>query len=191
MHAGETPEEEEEEQATASSCSQASVPEGLVTHFFARGEQMERSICVLCSNAHEGDHIVSTLGIMLTRPLQLTLTSVGLQPFQGRELTFPYHMMSQGQRRFLSDLLGILPEAGLWNKFESALVYNVRSYATLDPADVLESFCAHILRTKVLHDLRTRVALCNILLQRMQASVPISKGVQAQLNARLFQVGAG
>ena len=65
--------------------------EGLVTHFFARGKQMERSICVLCSNAREEEHIVSTLGIMLTRQLQLTLTSVGLQPFQGRELTFPYH----------------------------------------------------------------------------------------------------
>ena len=51
---------------------------------------------------------------------------------------------------------------------------------------MLESFCAHILCTKVLHDLSTRVALCNILLQKMQATVPISKGVQAQLNARLF-----
>jgi hypothetical protein len=32
-----------------------------------------------------------------------------------------------------------------------------------------------------------RVALCNILLQRLQASVPLSKGVQARLNERLFR----
>ena len=52
-----------------STASHASMLEGLVTHFFARGKQLESSIWELCSNAHEGYHIVSTLGIMLTRQL--------------------------------------------------------------------------------------------------------------------------
>jgi hypothetical protein len=34
-----------------------------------------------------------------------------------------------------------------------------------------------------------RVAICNILLQRVQASVPIERSVQTALNAKLFATG--
>jgi hypothetical protein len=37
---------------------------------------------------------------------------------------------------------------------------------------------------------RMRVAICNILLQRVQASVPIERSVQTALNAKLFSTGA-
>jgi hypothetical protein len=51
---------------------------------------------------------------------------------------------------------------------------------------VLEALCASVLASTAYPDKRLRVAICNILLQRVQASIPIERGVQTVLNQRLF-----
>ena len=58
--------------------------------------------------------------------------------------------------------------------------------AGLAPLDVLEAICTQILSCKRYSDSKARVAVCNIVLQRVQASVPMSQSLQAELNARLF-----
>ena len=57
----------------------------------------------------------------------------------------------------------------------------------LKAVDILESVCNQLLTAnKTYPDPRARLALCNIVLQRIQASVPLSQGLQAELNNRLF-----
>jgi hypothetical protein len=51
---------------------------------------------------------------------------------------------------------------------------------------VLEAMCSKILESKVHEDHSVRVGVCNIILQRVQSVVPISRGVQQRLNGVLF-----
>jgi len=148
-------------------------------------EALPATLAVLCQqNAEAQDQIAGTLITALTCPLQIHLTAVGWQPFRGKALTFPYPSMTARQRQAL---LALLQGEQALHAYEHALVVR-RSAAPvrLDPLDVLEALCATILASPAYPDRRLRVALCNILLQRVQASVPIDKGLQARLNARLF-----
>ena len=61
---------------------------------------------------------------------------------------------------------------------------------TLKALDVLEALCTSVLTSTAYADKRLRVAVCNILLQRVQASIPIDRSVQAALNAKLFPTSA-
>ena len=93
--------------------------------------------------------------------------------------------MDQPQRDFLLELIECHPR---WSMHESSMVWRRKgARATLPPLDVLEAVCVRILSAeKAYAEPRARVAVCNILLQRVQASVPLSPALQADLNARLF-----
>lgn len=71
---------------------------------------------------------------------------------------------------------------------ESSMVWVRKGCKQALPAlDVLEAVCSQILSSrKAYPDPKARVAICNIVLQRVQASTPLSQAVQAELNARLF-----
>ena len=56
----------------------------------------------------------------------------------------------------------------------------------LNTVDILESICSQLLMSKAYTEPRARLAICNIVLQRIQASTPLSPGLQAELNQRLF-----
>ena len=56
----------------------------------------------------------------------------------------------------------------------------------LDTVSVLEAMCAKILESRVHEEHSVRVGVCNIILQRVQSVVPISRGVQQRLNSVLF-----
>ncbi len=51
---------------------------------------------------------------------------------------------------------------------------------------ILEAMCCKVLQSRIHPKHSVRVGVCNILLQRVQSVVPISKGVQQRLNAVLF-----
>ena len=81
-------------------------------------------------------------------------------------------------------------DGGSWLAYEHALLLRRRANAVqLKPLDVLEALCASVLASTAYPDKRMRVAICNILLQRVQASVPIERSVQTALNAKLFATG--
>jgi len=153
---------------------------------FFDGENLPCTLAVLCQQNGEGpDPITSALVSALTSPLQIQLTEVGWQPFRGRALTIPYTSMTSQQKGALLDLL----DGGqhTWNAYEHALVIRSNGEPVrLSALDVLEALCCSVLSSKAYPDRRVRVGLCNILLQRIQASVPIDKGTQAALNERLF-----
>lgn len=93
--------------------------------------------------------------------------------------------MDQAQREYLLDLTS---EHSKWAVHESSMLWRRRGARVKLPAlDILEAMCAQILSAeKAYADPRARVAICNIVLQRVQASVPLTPALQAELNARLF-----
>jgi hypothetical protein len=152
---------------------------------FCSKEALQRCLACFCRDCQSQDPILHVLLTAISSPLQIQLTAVGLQPFQGAEFTLPYHRMTPEQRAFLLDLT---TQGGRWSVHETSMAWRRRGARTaLAPVDVLEAACSQLLAARKTHpDPRARVAVCNILLQRAQASIPLSPALQAELNARLF-----
>jgi hypothetical protein len=155
--------------------------------FFGSTEVLQRTLSVLCESNHkqQSDTVTQTVLMLLSSPLHVQLTAIGWQPLKGRDLTFPYTHMTLDQRQSFKDLL----EEGAehWNVYEYAILYRHNApFAPLKPLEVLEALCTAVLASSAYADKRLRVAICNILLQRVQASIPIERSVQTTLNQRLF-----
>lgn len=166
----------------------------VIALFFEGLAAMQRTLAVLCESNHRqqgADTVTQTILMLLTSPVHVQLTAVGWQPLKGRDLTFPYTQMTLEQRQALRDLMDGEHERD-WHTYEHALVYRRKAANAvhLKPLEVLEALCTSVLASAAYADKRMRVAVCNILLQRVQASVPIERSVQAALNAKLFPPGA-
>lgn len=160
----------------------------LFTLFFAEGETMQKTLAVLCESnrTQHTDMVTQTVLMLLSSPTHVQLTAVGWQPLKGRDLTFPYMQMTLAQRQAIASLLDEGQEH--WLTYEHAMIYRNPSCPSvqLKPLLVLEALCSCVLSCTAYPDKRLRVAICNILLQRVQASVPIERGVQTVLNQRMF-----
>ena len=153
--------------------------------FFEPIARMQATLAILCDGQQQqsADPVTQTVLTMLACPVHVQLTAIGWQPFKGKELTFPYQQMSSEQKEVLKRAL--LKGSASWNVYEHALTHRIRG-EPLRPLDVLEALCATILASTAYADRRLRVAVCNILLQRVQASIPLEKATLRTLNARLF-----
>lgn len=181
------------EKGTTTKDGPSSVMGGVVHAFFTDTDAMKKSIIVLSDvrAKQSTDQVTQTILIMLTCPVQIYLTPVGWQPFKNKELTYPYNLMTPAQKQVLRDSLseeniGL----GQWGVFEHAMVYKGGAVGggLLKPLDVLSALCSLVLSSNAYPDKRLRVAICNILLQRVQARVTLDKHTQAALNQRLFPI---
>ena len=149
---------------------------------------IQRMLTFLC-NARlpsNWDPVTSTVVDMLSGRLQFCLTSEGLCPFRGKaDMVFPYHMMNQRQKNFLRDALSVRSSFFVCN---DAVVFHPTPGATerLEHLCVLEGVCSRILASNIHEEHRVRVGVCNIILQRVQSVLPISRHIQQKLNAVLF-----
>jgi hypothetical protein len=162
----------------------------LVQAFFASQEDMARSISVLCGSNHKqqsNDTITPVILMMLNSQVQVQLTVVGWQPFRTRDLTYPYQQMNARQKQAILALLDQERHGQRWTVFEHAMTFRrgIQSIQLM-PLDVLSALCSLVLSSELYPDKRLRLAICNILLQRVQANVVLDKHTQAALNARLF-----
>lgn len=185
--------------------------QAVVDAFFGSRSRLETSLAVLCDSIHcdhskrktgrtgyqsqsaaaAVDPMTQTVLMLLSSPIHVQLTVVGWQPLKGLDLTYPFHLMTTEQKQVIKAL--IEGEPTMWSVYEHAMSYRRHSqsiHPTLAPLDVLGALCSSILESTAYQDKRLRVAVCNILLQRVQASIPIDKQTQAALNARLFPVPA-
>lgn len=165
--------------------------ESLVSVFFG-ADGLQRILTFLCNARLPGnwDPVTSTVVDMLTSRLQFCLTSEGLAPFRGKaDMVFPYHMMSPSQKNFLRDELAVRSSYCVCN--DAVMFHPLPGAAErLDQVKVLEGVCSRILASNVHAEHRVRVGVCNIILQRVQSVVPISRGVQQKLNTLLFGIQA-
>jgi hypothetical protein len=159
----------------------------MISSFFD-AEGLQRMLTFLCNSRLPGswDPVTSTVVDMLTLRLQFCLTADGLAPFRGKpDMVYPYHMMTMQQKTFLREELAVRSSYCICN---DALVFHptVCAPERLDQVTVLEGVCNRILASGVHAEHRVRIGVCNIILQRVQGVVPISRGVQQKLNAVLF-----
>jgi len=170
------------------------VHELIINAFFVPQAKMRATIAILC-DCHAvppPDPVTHTVLTMLSCPIQMQLTAIGWQPFKGKELTIPFQRMTNEQRDVIRSVLSDESRQAQWGVFEHALLIRDRvSTATKLPVlEVLEAVCSSILLSQAYPERRARVAICNIVLQRVQSSVAVDKGVIRELNQRLFQVEA-
>jgi hypothetical protein len=166
--------------------------QALVAAFFD-AEGLQRMVTYLCNVRMPGsqDPITSTVLDLLTGRLQFCLTETGLVPFKGKAgVVYPYHMMTQAQKAFLRESLSTRHLYCVCN--EAVVFYHSPGdVERLGAVEVLEALCSRILASKVHSDHRVRIGVCNIILQRVQSVVPLSKNVQQRLNSTLFGAGSG
>ena len=162
----------------------------MVSTFFD-SEGLQRFITFLCNARLPGnwDPVTSTMLDLLTGRLQFCLTNNGLVPFKGKStLVYPYHMMTPAQKGFIRDSLGRRASYCVCN---DAVVFHPApgDLERLGAVDVLSALCARILASGIHPEHRVRVGVCNIILQRVQGVVPLSRNVQQALNSVLFGAG--
>ena len=161
-------------------------PKTLSTVFFSE-QGLRRILTYLCNARAPGswDPVTATVLDLLTGKLQFCLSAAGLIPFKGHaNLVYPYHMMTQEQKDFIRT--SMQTRAGYTVCNESVVFKAHADLERLDAVSVLEAMCSKVLESKVHEEHSVRVGVCNILLQRVQSVVPISRGVQQRLNAVLF-----
>jgi hypothetical protein len=161
--------------------------ETLATVFFSE-PSLKRILTYLCNARPPGswDPVTATVLDLLTGKLQFCLSATGLIPFRGHaDLVYPYHMMSPEQKEFIRTAL---QERSGYTVCNDSVVFNTPTGDSerLDTVSVLEAMCSKVLESKVHEDHSVRVGVCNILLQRVQSVVPISRAVQQRLNGLLF-----
>lgn len=129
------------------------------------------------------DPITATVIIFLTSPLQLGLTEVGAMLFQGHSsLVYPFNLMTDRQKDYVRSCLDHRSE---WNIYNNAVVFKRAqgdAPSVLCPSVVLLSLCRKLIDDQPQQSLKQRLAICNIILQRVQGHVQIDKAVQKNLN---------
>ena len=160
-----------------------------LSSIFFDHEGLQRILTFLCNARPPGtwDPVTATVLDLLTGKLHFCLTSSGLAPFKGRpSMIYPYHMMTGPQKDFLRSKLSDRASYCVCN--DAVLFHGGPGEVKekLDPVSVLEALCSRILASNVHSDHKVRVGVCNIILQRVQSVVPISRNVQQQLNTVLF-----
>ena len=170
---------------------QKSLEEKVIDAFFSPISKMRSTLVLLCDchTTPQADPVTHTVMIMIASPLQIQLTAVGWQPFKGKELTFPYQKMDAEQKEAIKSLLTDETQRQQWGMYEHAVMYRKTTAPLALPLktlDVLEALCTTVLKSAAYTDKRIRVAVCNILLQRVQASIPVDKNTLRELNTRLF-----
>jgi len=160
-----------------------------MSRVFFTPESLQRIIPYFCNGRQAGawDPVTSTVLELLTGKLHFCLTSAGLAPIRGKpSFVFPYHMMTSAQKDFFRERL---EDRGSYCVCNDSVLFHRTPLdeERLDQLGVLEALCSRILASSVHAEQSVRVGVCNIILQRVQSVVPISRQVQQQLNATLFK----
>jgi hypothetical protein len=155
--------------------------------------RLSKTIVILCKyNVFQGiDPISEVASIILSVPLELHLGNNGLHMFRGKDLLFPYQQMDNEQREFFLELLAA-PDKN-WHRYELSMIWrhNGSSKNLVDPLQVLLSICKLVQNSSKIKDAASKLVISNVILQRIQSHVPISKAVQLQLNMLLFETDTG
>lgn len=158
--------------------------EQLVALFFSE-DTIKNTILILCNTKNSQSDVISdVVSIMIKSSLQVQFTLIGLQPFHGKDLIIPYRFMNKQQREFVIESL---KHQNCWMVFDHCVALKKRKCDTpLDILLILTSLCQLILDSSF-ENTNIRLVVCNIILQRIRSSVPITQSVQQKLNSILFK----
>lgn len=151
---------------------------------FLRGDSLCRVIVYLCNNCQGTvtDPITSVLHFMITSPVQVTLTQVGVAPFRDRStLVFPYRLMTEEQRSLLRSFVENIENevsgsvASVQIGGGCVLSKPSQENVYLESVDVLLAFCQTVSMSKTHKSRATQRAVCNIVLQRIGSLVHLDR----------------
>jgi hypothetical protein len=185
---------------------------------FFSAKNMQRTIAVLCEsnkdikattwmdkhhtstqqlNSTEGNNIiVMVVKTLLTSKIQLQYVSNGILLFKGKDMVYPYHYLSTEQRELLLTLLTKPEYNTCLHKYEFCIHWRRKNdkneicvFPAMNTLTVLHALCDLILFNNKIKDQRKKLAICNIILQRINCHVVISNSIQKLLNEALFAKG--
>jgi hypothetical protein len=152
---------------------------------FFSDESIPSSIVALCKhNAVTADPVTYVISIMLSCQVQIQLVANGVQMFKGKDILFPYQCMNARQREFIVKLMNDPDQ--IWCQYENCLALKKQSIPMIDHLTILHALCNLIQASKKYPLHQSKLAITNIILQRIHSNVGISKPIQASLNACLY-----
>lgn len=127
------------------------------------------------------DPISHTAIIFMTSPLALSMNEVGIRLFKQHSIImFPYSLMTTAQKDCVTRCLR---KRGEWVVTNNTIVFHKPATQTFIPQlNVLTALCEKILASGQTYNEKTKMGLCNIILQRVRGSMQIETPVQKQLN---------
>ena len=143
------------------------------------------------------DSITMIVSALLTATLDLQLVVNGIIFFRNKEIVYPYTCMTEVQREILLRMMRDPELKTRWNHHELCLIWKTRPLVSqeqrdifLNPVQVLHVVCELVMSSKQYSDKRSRLAICNIVLQRLHSQVNMTAAIQKKLNELLFSVDA-
>jgi hypothetical protein len=133
------------------------------------------------------DPISSVMIVFLNTPIHLIVHETGVSLFSGKStMIYPYYNMSEKQKQCIIELCQQPSEYNILN--QTIVFKRTPNHSILAPIDTaLQVMCSKILASKYITDKKTQIAVCNIIMQRLQGYIPISSVVQKNLNEWLKQ----
>lgn len=160
---------------------------------FLQGETLERLFTHACNHASTFVHdpLTDTASLMVNTPVSAVFTTTGVMPFREcPSIIFPYVFMTQAQKDYVFDSLQNTGGNNVRFVRKSncvELVFDGRNGGTrLKAHDVLLCLCTVVMRghTDVVQQ-RKRLAICNVLLQRVRCNVHLAHDVFVFLHQEL------
>lgn len=133
------------------------------------------------------DPISNAVSLCLTRPLYFVINEIGVMPFQDRpHIVIPFSLMTARQKEFIHACIQHNNEWKICN--ETLVFHRCKMPLYVNPEKVLTCFCDLIMTAPTSsHDTNTRIALCNIILQRIQSHFPLDAFKQESINAFMIK----
>lgn len=156
---------------------------------FLRGEALRRVVSFFCNAMVDQvtDPITYTLCMMVSTPVHIMLTQVGVAPFRDKNtMVFPYRHMDEDQRYFLREfVLRAERETSGWmtsRQIGGGCVLGnsgcgQSTEQRLDPVEVIGAFCQGVFASTTHGEDAERRGICNLFLQRVGAGVSLDRRV--------------
>lgn len=152
---------------------------------FLQGESLQQTLCYMCnaSQGHVVDPITHTLCMMITTPVQVMLTQVGVAPFKDKNTAiFPYRLMDGRQKDFLRSFVKATEKA-VKGAMASVQIgggcvlckHGQGASIVLNPVDILSAFCRCVADSKTHTNQKIQKCICNIVIQRVGSLVVLDR----------------
>jgi len=160
---------------------------------FFSGDALKRLFVYFCNNSlpYNTDPITENIGCMLSQPLSVILSRKGLIPFKNSpNMIFPYTHMTITQKRFLNSLIedSFNTVTKLCDCVVVTFPHKPGQQEFIPQFDLLVCMCVAVLgdiSTLEKSKQNRKIAICNIILQRVRGAVQIKHDVFVFLNTQI------
>jgi hypothetical protein len=170
---------------------------------FLTGENLQKMYVYMCGESlgDVSDPASNVACMMSTTPITLTITEVGVAPFKDRMThIYPYSKMNNLQLGYIKMIvndcmdLNATPSISCTSSIQMGggcillVVLQQKTSRFLKGHSVIIAMCDAICNNKSSPDISTRIGMCNIIIQRVYASIHLSKETQRHITDHLASI---